>query len=49
MVVTLNIMNYDVCHLLIDNEILTDILFYDAFSNSIKILISSHKKIIAKK
>ena len=32
MVVSLNIVNCDVYHILIDNEILIDILFYDAFS-----------------
>ena len=30
--VTLNIANYDVCRILIDNRSSTDILFYDAFS-----------------
>ena len=29
--VALNILNYDVCHILIDNESSTDILFYDIF------------------
>ena len=28
---TLNIKNYDVCHILIENESSNDILFYDAF------------------
>ena len=33
MVVTLNIKNYDVHHILIDNESSIDVLFYDALSN----------------
>ena len=32
MVVTLNIKNYDVCHILIDNRSLIDVLFYDILS-----------------
>ena len=31
-VISLNIADYDVCHVLIDNGSSTDVLFYDAFS-----------------
>ena len=31
-IVTLNIDNYDICHILIDSENFINILFYDTFS-----------------
>ena len=31
-IVSLNIANFDVCHILVDNESSVDVLFYNTFS-----------------